>query len=111
MLLCEPEDNSKQIRVESICKVNDFLAHTSQISKSQVVIIRPIEVMNLNAANALLKTLEEPAGSSYLILEAERYGSVLPTIRSRCQRIMVPAPAMRSEEHTSELQSRPHLVC
>lgn len=94
MLLCEPEDTSKQIRIESIRRVNDFLAQTSQISKSQVVIIRPIEVMNLSAANALLKTLEEPAGSSNLILEAERYGSVLPTIRSRCQRIMVPAPSM-----------------
>lgn len=93
-LLCEPEDTSKQIRVESIRRVNDFLAQTSQISKSQVVIIRPIEVMNLNAANALLKTLEEPSGSSYLILEAERYGSVLPTIRSRCQRLVVSAPVM-----------------
>lgn len=94
MLLCEPVDNSKQIRVESIRKVNDFLAQTSQISKSQVVIMRPIEVMNLSSASALLKTLEEPAGSSYLILEAERYGSVLPTIRSRCQRVVVAAPSM-----------------
>lgn len=91
---CDPEDGSKQIRIESIRKVNDFLAQTSQISKSQVVIIRPVEVMNINATNALLKTLEEPAGSSYLILEAERYGSVLPTIRSRCQRVVVPAPSL-----------------
>ncbi len=93
-ILCEPEDGSKQIRVESIRRINDFLSQTSQISKSQVVIIRPIEVMNLNAANALLKTLEEPAGSSYLILEAERYGSVLPTIRSRCQRVVVSVPSL-----------------
>lgn len=102
--ICEPEDGSKQIRVESIRQLNDFLAQTSQISKSQVVIIRPIEVMNLNAANALLKTLEEPAGSSYLILEAERYGSVLPTIRSRCQRVVVAAPAI--EQGLSYLQEQ-----
>lgn len=96
VLFTQPEDKSKQIRIESIRRVNDFLAQTTQISQSQVVIVRPVEVMNLNAANALLKTLEEPAGSSYLILEAERYGSVLPTIRSRCQRITIPA-ATRSQ--------------
>ena len=92
VLVCHPEEGSRQIRVDSIRKVNEFLAQTSQISDCQVVLIRPVEVMNLNAANALLKTLEEPAGRSYLLLDTERYGSVLPTIRSRCQRISFATP-------------------
>ncbi|QQD21495.1 DNA polymerase III subunit delta' [Oceanospirillaceae bacterium ASx5O] len=92
-LLCVPEEGSRQIRIDAIRKVNEFLAQTPQISQSQVVILSPVEVMNSNAANALLKTLEEPAGESYLLLETERFGSVLPTIRSRCQRLTLATPS------------------
>lgn len=92
MLLCQPEDGSRQIRIDAIRHINQFLAQTPQISACQVVVIRPLEVMNLNAANALLKTLEEPPGESLLLLETERIGSVLPTLRSRCQRIVLVAP-------------------
>ncbi|MAD45974.1 MAG: DNA polymerase III subunit delta' [Oceanospirillaceae bacterium] len=91
-LLCEPEDGSRQIRIEAIRRVNDFFAQTPQISPCQVVSLRPVEVMNTNAANALLKTLEEPAGESFLLLQTERFGSVLPTIRSRCQRFALNPP-------------------
>lgn len=89
------EEGSRQIRVESIRKVNEFMVQTPQISHCQVVNIHPIEIMNTNAANALLKTLEEPAGESYLLLETERFGSVLPTIRSRCQRISLAPPSLQ----------------
>ena len=91
-MLCQPEDGSRQIRIDAIRRVNDFLAQTPQISHCQVVSLRPVEVMNTNAANALLKTLEEPAGESFLLLETERFGSVLPTIRSRCQRLTLNPP-------------------
>lgn len=101
-MVCQPEDNSRQIRIDSIRKVNEFLAQTPQISRCQVVVIRPVEVMNTNAANALLKTLEEPAGESFLLLEAERFGSVLPTIRSRCQRIQLPAPSAEQAQQWLE---------
>lgn len=91
-MLCQPEDGSRQIRIDAIRKINNFLAQTPQISRCQVVSLRPVEVMNTNAANALLKTLEEPAGESFLLLETERFGSVLPTIRSRCQRLQLSPP-------------------
>jgi len=91
-MLCEPEEGSLQIRIDAIRRVNDFLAQTPQISNCQVVSLRPVEVMNTNGANALLKTLEEPAGESFLLLETERFGSVLPTIRSRCQRFTLNLP-------------------
>ena len=92
-MICQPEEDSRQIRIETIRRLNHFIYSTPQISHCQVVILRPLEVMNLNAANALLKTLEEPPGESFLLLEAERPGSVLPTIRSRCQTISLSLPA------------------
>ena len=90
--VCDQEARGKQIKVDAVRKLNDFLAKTPQISACQVVQIYPIEAMNLNASNALLKTLEEPSGESYLLLMAERLGSVLPTIRSRTQRISLHPP-------------------
>ncbi|WP_430462491.1 DNA polymerase III subunit delta' [Thalassolituus sp. LLYu03] len=91
-LLAQPEEGSKQVRIDTVRRVNEFLSQTPQISRCQVVGLRPVEVMNTNAANALLKTLEEPAGESFLLLETERFGSVLPTIRSRCQRFVLETP-------------------
>ncbi|WP_283173570.1 DNA polymerase III subunit delta' [Parathalassolituus penaei] len=92
-MLVTPEDGGRQIRIDSVRQLNEFLSQTPQISRCQVVILRPAEVLNHNAANALLKTLEEPPGESFILLESERFGSVLPTIRSRCQRVVLPVPA------------------
>ena len=94
-LVCDQEAKGKQIKVDAIRKLNDFLAKTPQISACQVVQIFPVEAMNANASNALLKTLEEPSGETYLLLIAERLGSVLPTIRSRTQRINLHPPVMQ----------------
>ncbi|MEH6447285.1 MAG: DNA polymerase III subunit delta' [Oleispira sp.] len=90
--ICDQEAKGKQIKVDTVRKLNDFLAKTPQISACQVVHIYPIEALNINASNALLKTLEEPSGESYLLLMAERLGSVIPTIRSRTQRISLHPP-------------------
>lgn len=94
ILVVTPEEGKKQIRIDDIRQVNHFLSQTPQISRCQVVLLSPADVLNPNAANALLKTLEEPAGNSFLLLETERFGSVLPTIRSRCQRISLAAPTV-----------------
>jgi DNA polymerase-3 subunit delta' len=90
---CQPEDDSRQIRIDGVRKLNEFLMQTPQISPCQVVSLHPVEVLNGNAANALLKTLEEPPGESFLLLETERLGSVMPTIRSRCQRLTLATPS------------------
>lgn len=94
VIACQPEEGSRQIRVDDVRKVNDFLHQTPQISQCQVVMLHPAEVLNTNAANALLKTLEEPSGESFILLQSERFGSVLPTIRSRCQRVDLKTPEM-----------------
>lgn len=90
--ICDQEAKGKQIKVDAVRSLNDFLSKTPQISASQVVQVYPLEAMNQNASNALLKTLEEPSGESYLLLIAERLGTVLPTIRSRTQRINLHPP-------------------
>ena len=56
---------------------------------AKVVVIESAELMNLSAANALLKTLEEPPPDTYLLLASARPGRLLPTIVSRCQSVLI----------------------
>jgi DNA polymerase-3 subunit delta' len=58
----------------------------------RVLLVQPAETMNLAAANALLKTLEEPPPRTAILLVTDRIGRLLATIKSRCQRIMAPMP-------------------
>ncbi|PYE86945.1 DNA polymerase III subunit delta' [Phyllobacterium leguminum] len=73
------------IPVEEIRRVSHFLARTSHDGAWRIVIIDPADDMNRNAANALLKTLEEPPARALFILISHSAGRLLPTIRSRCQ--------------------------
>ena len=83
----EVEDvkKSEQIKVDDIRDVNQFMTLSRQQGKYKIVCINDAETMNINAANALLKTLEEPPEFSILFLVSHRAYSLLPTIRSRCQ--------------------------
>jgi DNA polymerase III subunit delta' len=58
-----------------------------------VLLLHPAEAMNLQAASALLKTLEEPPGQARLLLSAADEARLLPTVRSRCQRIRLAGPS------------------
>ncbi|TPK58148.1 MULTISPECIES: DNA polymerase III subunit delta' [unclassified Mesorhizobium] len=73
------------VTVDEIRKVNRFLSMTSHDGSYRVVIVDPADDMNTNAANALLKNLEEPPARTLFILIVHAPGSLLPTIRSRCQ--------------------------
>ena len=73
------------VTVDEIRRINHFLSRTNTGAGYRVVIIDPINDMNANAANALLKNLEEPPGRTLFILIAHSAGRILPTIRSRCQ--------------------------
>ncbi|PSJ64194.1 DNA polymerase III subunit delta' [Pseudaminobacter soli (ex Li et al. 2025)] len=73
------------LTVDEIRKVNRFLSMTSHDGGYRVVIVDPADDMNTNAANALLKNLEEPPAKTIFILITHSPGSLLPTIRSRCQ--------------------------
>lgn len=80
-----PEDPGKAIRVDDIRALAEGMNKTAQMSGYKVAILCPADAMNNNAANALLKTLEEPAANTLLILVTDVPGAVLPTVRSRCQ--------------------------
>lgn len=73
------------VTVDEIRKVGSFLSLTSHDGGYRVVIVDPADDMNANAANALLKNLEEPPARTLFILIVHAPGSLLPTIRSRCQ--------------------------
>lgn len=75
------------IRVDDVRKVNEFLSKTSFNDGWRVVIIDSADDMNKNAANALLKILEEPPAKTVLLLISHNPGLLLPTIRSRCARL------------------------
>ncbi len=75
------------LTVDEIRKVGGFLSMTAHDGGHRVVIIDPADDMNTNAANALLKNLEEPPKRTLFILIVHAPGSLLPTIRSRCQMI------------------------
>jgi DNA polymerase-3 subunit delta' len=57
------------------------------LGRGKVFVVEQAELMNAQAQNAMLKTLEEPAGRTLIVLLADQLGSLLPTIRSRCQPI------------------------
>ncbi len=84
----------KEIIVNQVRDLSARLAMASQLGGWQVASIDPADGMNASAANALLKTLEEPTGASLLVLVADAPWRLTATIRSRCQRIdfRVPSP-------------------
>lgn len=88
----EPEEVGKAIKVDQIRELTDSLGKTAQQSGYKVVILDPAEAMNTNAANALLKSLEEPSANTLLLLISHSPSAVLPTIRSRCQLRVMPMP-------------------
>lgn len=78
---------SAYIRVDDVRKVHDFLTKTSYNDNWRIVIIDSADDMNKNAANALLKILEEPPARTVILLISHNVGTLLPTIRSRCAKL------------------------
>ena len=83
-----------QIKVEQVRALCHSLSSTAQQGGYRVAVIEQSERMNSAAANALLKTLEEPGRNTLLLLQVDIAGSLLPTITSRCQRVAVQAPSI-----------------
>lgn len=87
----EFDERAKRLRTEIVAadvrKVASFLALTAAEGGWRVVIVDGAEDMNRHAANALLKTLEEPPARSVLLLVSHAPGRLLPTIRSRCRKL------------------------
>ena len=86
-----PEDK-KVIAVDQIRQLSSALGMTSQLGAWKVALLHPADAMNANAANSLLKTLEEPPGQSLLLLVTARPAGLPGTVRSRCQGVVFDAP-------------------
>jgi len=87
-----PIEESKQLRIEQVRDLAAELALTSHQGGYKVGILSPADTLNRFAANALLKTLEEPPARTLLILVAIQPSRLPPTILSRCQRLRVRTP-------------------
>ena len=90
--IAQPTDK-QAIGIDQIRGLVAEFSLTSYEGGGKVAVIEPANVMTPNAANSLLKTLEEPAGDALLILIADRTGRLPATIFSRCQRIAIAPPA------------------
>jgi DNA polymerase-3 subunit delta' len=80
------------IKVEQIRGIADFIALTTHRAGYRVLLIHPAETMLPAAANALLKTLEEPPAHTVIVLVSGQPARLLPTIRSRCRALTLPLP-------------------
>jgi DNA polymerase-3 subunit delta' len=88
----QPDKPSLFIKIEQVRELADFLYIGSHRGRLRVTLVHPAEDMNENAANALLKGLEEPPAGAVFILVSHRPAQLLPTVRSRCVALPVPLP-------------------
>lgn len=85
---------SRQIRIEQVRELEGLINLSAHRNGMRVIIVHPAEAMNINAANALLKTLEEPPANTLFILITHQPQYLLPTVRSRCRKISFPVPPL-----------------
>jgi DNA polymerase-3 subunit delta' len=85
----EPEEEGGALKIDQIRAVERFLALTPNESLRKIALINTFERATIGAANALLKTLEEPPAYAHLILLAQDADVLLPTIVSRSQQIVL----------------------
>ena len=81
------------IRIDQVRGIADFMALTTHRAGYRVLVIRPAESLHPAAANALLKTLEEPPPATLIVLVSDQPSRLLPTIRSRCRSLALATPA------------------
>ncbi|HEX7080318.1 MAG TPA: hypothetical protein VF329_04840 [Gammaproteobacteria bacterium] len=87
-----PQEDKRTIGIEQIRDLSQSLTLKGFRGAAKVAVVEPAEAMTVAAANALLKTLEEPAEQTYLLLISHQPDRLLPTIRSRCQGLAVEPP-------------------
>lgn len=97
-------ESEKQLGVDKIREGITKLSGTAQMGGNKVLLIPRADTMTEAAANALLKTLEEPTNNTFLILIAESINRLMPTILSRCERQALPLPSV--SESLNYLQTK-----
>jgi DNA polymerase-3 subunit delta' len=89
---------SQEIRIEDVRGLQDFIFLTSHQRGGKTIVFYPAETLNVNAANALLKNLEEPPAGTRFMLVAHRPSELPATIHSRCQKVALPTPPAAAAE-------------
>ena len=87
----EIAEGKASIGVDQIREAGDFVTKTAGYGSQKILVIADAEKMTTGASNALLKTLEEPQGNSFIVLLSQRTWLLPATIRSRCQTWRLPA--------------------
>lgn len=99
LIVIEPEEGSRVIKIDQIRLLSSFVNKSSHAGSGKVVVLDRAHSLNNAAANALLKTLEEPSGTTFIFLVTDLPGALSATIRSRCQRLQF---SISSTEKTSQ---------
>jgi DNA polymerase-3 subunit delta' len=95
---------SKEIKIDQIRALSDFMNISTHRQGRRVILLYPAEALNAAAANALLKTLEEPPAGTVFLLVTNSLDRLLPTILSRCRKFPLPMPSY--EQALAWLQSQ-----
>lgn len=88
-----PLEGKASISINAVRDAKNQLLQTAQIAKNKVCLISPAEALTENAANALLKLLEEPPEHCYFLMPTSAAHLLLPTIKSRCMKVALLAPS------------------
>ena len=87
-----PQDQRRSIGIDQIREACQQLTLSSLQGQAKVMVVEPAESLTTAAANALLKTLEEPTPNTYIWLVSHQPGRLPATVRSRCQKMSIPRP-------------------
>lgn len=101
-------EGKKDISIEQVRELANFLHLSQSISQNRVIVIEKAESMNLNAANSLLKNLEEPTNNTIILLITSQANQLLATIRSRCQLLSFPLPDAKLAQQWLAQQALTH---
>jgi DNA polymerase III subunit delta' len=102
-MVISPEKGA--IKIEQVRQMCQALSYPPYESDTRVVLLEDVHTMRAEAANSLLKTLEEPPADNLLILTADSSREILPTIASRCQ--VVPFHALSMQDTARILEGLP----
>ena len=110
LLFLEKLADKTELTVPVIRRIGGFFSTTGSFSPRRIVIIDGAELMNREAANALLKRLEEPPRGGLIILAARSLGSLLPTVLSRCAKVPFSPLAAQDFARWAEVSGQPELA-
>lgn len=99
-------EGKRDISVDQIRDMTQWAQQTAHANAGRLIVIWQAEKMNVAAANSLLKTLEEPPAGVRFLLTASRAGRLLPTILSRCQKVVLPVPQIEQAQQWLSAQVR-----